>query len=87
MAYNGRRQGPGQLWAARAGRGREKERLGPGQAGPPGRALKKNGWARARAAEKERHHYLIFGPGLAHGLPGPCKPLALTLLHSQLVHL
>ena len=39
MAYNGCRQGPGQLWAARAGQGREKERLDPGQ---------------ARAIEKER---------------------------------
>ena len=55
MAYNGRRQGPGQLWAAWAGRaakkngwararpGLEKERLGRGQ-----------GQARARAVEKER---------------------------------
>ena len=51
MAYNGRANWPGQLWAARAGRGREKERLGPGQAG----AAKKNGWARARPGlEKER---------------------------------
>jgi len=51
VAYNGRANWPGQLWAARAGRGREKERLGPGQAG----AAKKNGWARARPGlEKER---------------------------------
>ena len=34
VAYNGRTQWPGQLWAARAGPGREKERLGPG----PGQA-------------------------------------------------
>ena len=63
MAYNGRRPWPGQLWAARAGRGREKERLGPGPGwarARPGlekeRLGRGEGQARARAVEKERTH-------------------------------
>ena len=42
VAYNGRSQRPGQLWAARAGQGREKERLGPGP-GQAGRRKRKAG--------------------------------------------
>ena len=72
MAYNGRRQWPGQLWAARAARGREKERLGPGP-----------GQARARAAEKERHLCWQPCPGLALAPQGLHLGIAIPDLNFQ----